>query len=152
MPRRPKELNGAPNPIDELVGQKVKSRRITLGLSQHELAQACDVSFQQVQKYERGTNRVSASRLYQMSEVLGVPIEYFFDGVKRGKNTSFKGFSDQKQELLDPDLMTRRDTLELVRAFASIDDPETKKQLLSMAKTLSGTKRKRGPNKKKKKA
>lgn len=144
MAPRPREESDSPNPVDIHVGAKVKTRRITLGLSQEELADAIGLTFQQVQKYERGTNRISASRLFQIAKALKVPIEFFFDGATGGRKV--QGFSDNKQAPLGgapSDLMARRDTLELVRAYTEIEDPALKKQLLMMAKTMGGTRKKR---------
>lgn len=143
---RAKADTEGPNPVDIYVGSKVKSRRLILGLSQEELAKAIGLTFQQVQKYERGTNRISVSRLVDICKVLKVPVDYFFDGsfALTGKpagmrNAAAKGFSDAKQESLEPDPMMKRDVLELVRAYSRISNPQLKKQLLEMAKAMSNT-------------
>lgn len=145
MASRPRSASEAPNPVDIHVGAKVKTRRITLGLSQEELADAIGLTFQQVQKYERGTNRISASRLYQIAKALKVPIEFFFDGASnaRAKATGFAESKQQSPYGSPEDIMARRDTLELVRAYTEIEDPALKKQLLMMAKTMGGTRKKR---------
>lgn len=139
MPRIKAE-DSAPNPVDIYVGGKVKSRRLLLGLSQEELANAIGLTFQQVQKYERGTNRISVSRLVDICRVLKVSIDYFFDGgftARPGtRNLALKGMSDTKQEKLDGDPLTRKDVMELVRAYSRIQNPQMKKQILEMAKAM----------------
>lgn len=142
MPRTRPDDEG-PHPVDTHVGAKVKSRRLMLGLSQEELAKSIGLTFQQVQKYERGTNRISVSRLVDISRALKSPIDYFLDGCQslaqgRGK-LAMKGVSDTRQEKLEPDPMTRRDVLDLVRAYQAISTPSLKKQLLEMAKAMAKT-------------
>lgn len=139
MPRTKADDEG-PNPVDIYVGSKVKARRLILGLSQEELANAIGLTFQQVQKYERGTNRISVSRLVDICKVLKVQIDYFFDGThgRPGtRNLAVKGMSDTRQEALEPDPLMKRDVLELVRAYSKIKSPQLKKQILEMAKAMS---------------
>lgn len=139
MPRtRPDDAG--PHPVDTHVGAKVKSRRLMLGLSQEDLAKSIGLTFQQVQKYERGTNRISVSRLADISQALKVTMDYFLDGCMpsgSGKKLAIKGVSDSPQAMLEPDPMTKRDVLELVRAYEQIGTPALKKQLLEMAKTMA---------------
>ena len=141
MAIKTREAANAPDPVDIHVGARVKTRRLLLGLSQEELANSIGLTFQQVQKYERGTNRISASRLFNIAKVLKVPVEFFFEGAT-GKKLA-RGFGESKQASLEPDITTRRDTLELVRAFSEIQDPALKRQLLEMAKAMGGGKKKR---------
>lgn len=144
MPRTRMDDEG-PHPVDTHVGAKVKSRRLMLGLSQEELAKSIGLTFQQVQKYERGTNRISVSRLTEISRALKVPIDYFLEGcasVVLGtgggvKKTAMRGVSDTPQAMLEPDPMTKRDVLELIRAYEHISTPHLKKQLLEMAKAMA---------------
>jgi len=142
MPRTRPDDEG-PHPVDTHVGSKVKSRRLMLGLSQEELAKSIGLTFQQVQKYERGTNRISVSRLADISQALKVSMDYFLDGCAaasgNGRKIVIKGVSDSPQALLEPDPMTKRDVLELVRAYEQIGTPALKKQLLEMAKTMART-------------
>ena len=140
VPRTKTDESG-PNPVDIYVGSKVKSRRLILGLSQEELAKSIGLTFQQVQKYERGTNRISVSRLVDICKVLKVQTDYFFDGsfsaIRTGtRNLALKGFSDTKQDALEPDPLMKRDVLELVRAYSRIKSPQLKKQILEMAKAM----------------
>lgn len=140
MPRTKIDKDG-PNPVDIYVGNKVKSRRLMLGFSQEDLAQAIGLTFQQVQKYERGTNRISVSRLVDISRALKVPLDYFMDNLyaigPQAKKNALRGVSDNKQASLEPDPMTNRDVAALVRAYQAIKTPALKKQLLEMAKALS---------------
>lgn len=141
MPRTKTEETG-PNPVDIYVGSRVKARRLILGLSQEELAKSIGLTFQQVQKYERGTNRISVSRLVDICGVLKAPVDYFFAGVSSVvpagmRGLALKGFSDGKQETLGPDVMSKRDVLDLVRSYVSIKNPQFKKQILEMAKAMS---------------
>jgi len=114
---------GIPNPVDIEVGKRLKERRIFLGLSQTELANMLDISFQQVQKYEKGTNRISASRLVDLSNVLDVNITYFFN--EKGKNES------------KDDLMAQRETLTLVRNYYKITDKKKRDSVITFCKALA---------------
>lgn len=130
------------NPVDVYIGSKVKARRRLLGLSQEELAKSIGLTFQQVQKYEKGTNRISVSRLVDICRSLKTPVDYFFDGsgpLAPAKAQPARGFSDARQETIEasPDIMSRRDVLELVRAYARIKSPKLQKQILEMAKAMS---------------
>lgn len=132
---------GTPNPIDVHVGSRVRLRRTLLGLSQEKLGEAVGLTFQQIQKYERGANRIGASRLFEFSRILDVPVSFFFDDmserIKVGEVAEeFSGLSDQPQSPLDPDPLTRRETLELVRAYYRICDPQVRKRLFELTKSL----------------
>jgi transcriptional regulator with XRE-family HTH domain len=133
--------NEGPNPVDTYVGSKVKSRRLILVLSQEELANSIGLTFQQVQKYERGTNRISVSRLVDISKALKVPMNYFLEGctATAGRRLAIRGVSDNKQEPFEGDVITRRDVLELIRAYSRIKTPQLKKQLLEMAKAMASS-------------
>ncbi|MCK5517898.1 MAG: helix-turn-helix domain-containing protein [Alphaproteobacteria bacterium] len=143
MPRI-KTADSGPNPVDIYVGAKVKSRRLVLGLSQEDLAKSIGLTFQQVQKYERGINRISVSRLVDICRALKTPIDHFLEGslsVGRvgSRNLTVKGFSDTKQEPFEADPLVKRDVMELVRAYSKITRPQLKKQILEMAKALSNS-------------
>ena len=114
-----------PDPIDVAVGERLRIRRTLMGLSQSSLADDLGLTFQQVQKYEKGANRISASKLYNMAILLDVPVSYFFDGVERNDN-------DQHDVSI-----SKRETLELVRAFYKIDNPETRQSLVALIKAMS---------------
>lgn len=129
-----------PNIIDTHVGARMRLRRTLLGVSQEQLAEALGLTFQQVQKYERGTNRISASRLFQLSRVLDVPITWFFDemddAVAAQGGRIPKGFAEPAQNF-EADPMSRRETLELVRVYYRISDRKVRKKLYEMTKALA---------------
>lgn len=131
---------GVPNPVDVHVGSRVRLRRTLLGLSQEKLGEAVGLTFQQIQKYERGANRIGASRLFEFSRILDVPVSFFFDDMSdrlaSGDTSTDGGMSDQGQSPLDPDPLTRRETLELVRAYYRIGDPQVRKRLFELTKSL----------------
>jgi Predicted transcriptional regulators len=134
------DQGGAPNPVDVHVGSRVRLRRTLLGLSQEKLGEAVGLTFQQIQKYERGANRIGASRLFEFSRILDVPVSFFFDDMSdrlaSGDTSVEAGMSDQGQSPLDPDPLTRRETLELVRAYYRIGDPQVRKRLFELTKSL----------------
>ena len=121
---------GKLHPVDVHVGARVRRRRTLLGMTQTNLSDAIGLTFQQVQKYERGTNRISASRLYDLSGVLDVPIKYFFEDMppEDAVSSSAKGRGKGKKPPSDePDPMVKRETLELVRAYYKIEDTDVRK-------------------------
>ena len=134
------------SPIDVHVGTRVRLRRTLLGMSQEKLGEALGLTFQQIQKYERGVNRIGASRLFDLARVLDVPIGFFFDdmapelggsGVTRSRAAAF-GFAEG-QDGFEDDTLHRRETLELVRAYYRITDPSVRKRVFDLIKTLSPT-------------
>lgn len=138
------EREHRPSPIDVHVGSRVRLRRTLLGMSQEKLGEALGLTFQQVQKYERGVNRIGASRLFDLARVLDVPISFFFDdlpaemggmAVNRSRPT-LSGVADE-QASFDDDTLHRRETLELVRAYYRITDPAVRKKVFDLIKTLS---------------
>jgi transcriptional regulator with XRE-family HTH domain len=122
-----------PNDVDAHVGARLRQRRMLLGISQEQLAEMLGLTFQQVQKYERGTNRVSASRLFQLARALDTPITWFFEDIESDRAAREK--SAPSGEEGDP--MSRRETLELVRVYSRIDDRKVRKKLYEMAKALA---------------
>ena len=128
---------GRANPIDAHVGKRVRMRRTMLGMSQEKLGEALGLTFQQVQKYERGTNRIGASRLYDLCRVLDVPAAFFFDDMPgEGSGARATGLAEERgQPPTDP--MARRETLELVRAYYRITDPRVRRKVFDLAKTLA---------------
>ena len=139
------------SPIDAHVGARIRLRRTLMGMSQERLGEALGLTFQQVQKYERGVNRVGASRLFDLSRVLDVPISFFFDDMPEpltnaygaqpgtlGARRSF-GFSDSQEGISSAagdDSLNRRETLELVRAYYRITDPTVRKRVFELVKSL----------------
>jgi len=136
--RRPgRQKAETPNPIDVQVGSRVRLRRNMLGLSQEKLGEAIGLTFQQVQKYERGANRIGASRLHELSRVLDVPVSFFFDDMDPVRAPAIPaGFAEPPAEAFESDPLRRRETVELVDAYFAIDDPAVRRRLLELAKAL----------------
>ena len=128
MARRTRHIvsKHGPHPIDVHVGRRVRLRRTLLGLNQTQLGEKLEITFQQIQKYERGSNRISASRLYQAARILDVPVSYLFDGLDKGA----KAWSPD-------DIWLKRETLELVRAYYRIGDPAARERLLAMTEAMA---------------
>ena len=126
------------SPVDAHIGTRIRMRRMILGMSQEELGAAIGVAFQQVQKYERGVNRVSASRLHALAQVLGVPISFFFDELGPDDGDAASGPSERAAASDVPD-STSRETLELLRAYYGILDPQLRRGLFEIAKAIART-------------
>jgi len=149
MPEIKRKTKGTADVIDKHVGLRIRNRRTLMGLSQEKLADSVGVTFQQVQKYERGTNRVSASRLYRFSKILGVSIDFFYEGLDNGVPTSgpLYGMADNKQEAFEAisekakaipeDLLTHKETLDLVRTYYSVSDIKKRKEILRFVKFMA---------------
>jgi transcriptional regulator with XRE-family HTH domain len=137
------EKEGRPSPIDVHVGSRIRLRRTLLGMSQERLGEALGLTFQQVQKYERGVNRVGASRLFDLSRVLDVPISFFFDDMPESLTSAYgnnagrraAGYSETHDGFAD-DALNRRETLELVRAYYRINDPAVRKRVFDLIKSM----------------
>jgi transcriptional regulator with XRE-family HTH domain len=129
------ETERSPNPIDIHVGSRVRLRRLLLGMSQEKLGDELGVTFQQVQKYERGANRIGASRLYRVSKVLQVPVGFFFEGLE---GAPVGGFAEGDQTPLVDDFINSPEGVALAAAFARIREPSVRRKLLELARTLSG--------------
>jgi transcriptional regulator with XRE-family HTH domain len=135
--------------VDIHVGRRLRQRRALLGLSQDKLGRAIGLTFQQIQKYERGANRIGASRLLQLSRELAVPIAYFFEDApgapektrSRAKSDKAKATGNGKdataKEAMMRDPFGRRETLELVRAYYAISNPYVRKRILDLVRTLA---------------
>jgi transcriptional regulator with XRE-family HTH domain len=133
-----------PDPVDVHVGARLRQRRNLAGWSQEQLGKALGLTFQQIQKYERGINRMGASRLYQMAQILKVPVSYFFEELAAGfKKPLLPGFGESGQDILDDipdgdgDVMTRRETLDLVRTYYLISDPKQRRKVYELMRTLA---------------
>lgn len=142
--------------IDIHVGSRIRLRRTILGMSQERLGNALGLTFQQVQKYERGANRVGASRLFDISRIFDVPISYFFDDLPshlssgplsgpRGRNNGFSEHPEPFNHGADEQL-ANRETRELVRAYYRIADPAVRVKMLELIKSLAPTKTKSDKN------
>ena len=130
---------GIPSPVDVHVGARLRQRRTLLGMSQTTLGEAIGLTFQQVQKYERGANRISASRLFALSRVFDVPVEYFFDDMPRevaASSPAQGGGKAKKLPSYEPDPMTKRETMEFVRAYYKIEDANVRKGLRELTKAV----------------
>lgn len=127
-----------PNPVDIHVGSRVRLRRTLLGMSQEKLGAALNLTFQQVQKYERGTNRIGSSRLYQLSRILDVPVSFFFDDMPLSGPGAGTGLSEDGQETFDHENLSKRETLELVRAYYRIKNSDVRKRLFELIKAVGG--------------
>lgn len=129
----------SPNPIDVHVGMRVRLRRVLLGMSQEKLGEALGVTFQQVQKYEKGANRIGASRLHQISEILDVPVAYFFEELP-GEQA---GIESRFAEAPSPDyffeMVNSTDGLQLMRAFVQIGDPQVRRRVVDLVKAIAGS-------------
>ena len=129
-------MNKAPNPIDKHVGARVRMRRLMVGMSQGKLGEALDVTFQQVQKYEKGANRIGASRLQQLARVLEVPPSFFFEGAPAGDGV-VTGFAEPDSSSYMVDFLSTNEGLQLNRAFAAIKDPKVRKKILDLVQSLA---------------
>ena len=145
----PQDRENRPNPIDVHVGGRIRLRRTLMGMSQERLGEALGLTFQQVQKYERGINRVGASRLFDLSRVLDVPISFFYDDMPEPLATihgthqttrATGGFSEAQDAFGssngNDELLNRRETLELVRAYYRINDPAVRKRMFELIKSM----------------
>ena len=134
MPGRTHKIDG-PHPIDLNVGKRLRMRRTLLGMSQEQVAEALELTFQQLQKYEKGANRVSASRLFELSQILDVPVSYFFEEMPANLNSRDRVTVPMSNKEFDP--MTKRETLELVRAYSLIKDPVIRKSILNLNRAIA---------------
>ena len=130
-----------PDPIDLHVGAQVRARRVLLGLSQEKLADGLGITFQQVQKYERGSNRISASRLYNMARLLDVSISFFFEGLEDGQRPgggpNGAASASERGGEIPEDLMSRKETLSLLRHYYSISDANLRQKFTELLKGVT---------------
>jgi transcriptional regulator with XRE-family HTH domain len=132
---------GFPNPIDVHVGARIRLRRTLLGISQVKLAEAIGLTFQQVQKYEKGSNHVSSSRLVDIANALDVSVSYFFEdmspGVGAQTSSALMRTQQPSKNEQQQDPMARRETLEFVRAYYKSKDPAVRKRVFELTKTIA---------------
>jgi transcriptional regulator with XRE-family HTH domain len=128
-----------PNPVDIHVGSRVRYRRMIIGMSQEKLGEKMNLTFQQIQKYEKGTNRIGASRLFQLSKILEVPVGYFFEDAfaASAPSNQVTGLREPQQEALLLDFLNSREGLDLNRAFAKIHDPKVRRRVIDLVRALS---------------
>ena len=125
----------APNPIDKYVGSRVRMRRIMLGMSQEKLGEALGLTFQQIQKYEKGTNRVGASRIQQISEILQVPVSFLFEGGPT--SNSGDGFAEGTSPTYVSDFLATSEGLALTRAFTRITDSKLRRSIVDLVEQIA---------------
>jgi transcriptional regulator with XRE-family HTH domain len=128
-----------PNPIDTHVGSRVRLRRMLLGMSQEKLGEHLGLTFQQVQKYEKGVNRIGASRLFDLAHVLGVPVQFFYDDAPAGSGdaTVAHGFAERTESYV-VEFLSGREGLELNKAFVRISDPRVRRSIVELVRALAG--------------
>ena len=126
----------SPNPIDVHVGSRVRLRRLLVGMTQEALAERLGLTFQQVQKYEKGTNRISGSRLFQIANVLGVAVQFFFDEMPSNVASVTSGFAEPTGEMSATEFLKTSEGIQLNRSFSQIKDQEVRKQLLDLIKAI----------------
>jgi transcriptional regulator with XRE-family HTH domain len=127
----------APNPTDQHVGSRVRMRRLMLRMSQENLGAALGLTFQQVQKYEKGANRIGASRLQQISQILQVPVEFFFEGAPNASAPHGSNGSTLSMAQID-DFVSDLDGLRLIRAFMRIDNPALRRSIAKLVQEIAG--------------
>ena len=123
-----------PNPVDIHVGSRVRLRRTMTGMSQEKLGEHLGITFQQIQKYEKGTNRIGASRLQKISEVMAVPVSFFFDGLS--DPAAAAGFSEPSAEFVN-DFTVSSESVQLNRAFTRIVDPKVRRRIVDLVRSLA---------------
>ena len=124
-----------PNPIDKHVGSRVRMRRMMLGMTQEKLANGLGLTFQQVQKYEKGTNRMGASRLQQISHILQIPVPFFFEGAPQGQS---KGNGEARSPAYVSDFLATPDGLALTKAFMRIKDIRLRRRIVGLVEEIAG--------------
>jgi transcriptional regulator with XRE-family HTH domain len=128
-----------PNPVDQHVGSRVRLRRMLLGMSQERLGESMGLTFQQVQKYEKGVNRIGASRLFQISKILDVPVQFFFEEAPHSDGRATPGMGEADSEAFILEFLNSREGLELNRAFVKIADPKVRKSVVDLVRALSAS-------------
>ena len=125
-----------PNPVDTHVGSRVRLRRTMLGMSQEKLGEALGITFQQIQKYEKGSNRIGASRLQRITEVLNVPVSFFFEDVPGSTTSGPSGLSEPAGPDYVVDFLSTSEGLQLNRAFVKISDPKVRRRIIDLVRSL----------------
>jgi transcriptional regulator with XRE-family HTH domain len=130
----------APNPTDKHVGSRVRMRRMMLGMSQEKLGDSLGLTFQQVQKYEKGTNRIGASRLQQISHILQVPVSFFFEGAPTAQTVGrhHEGMGEAPSPAYVSDFLATSDGLALTKAFMRIDDSKLRRRIVDLVEQIAG--------------
>lgn len=127
-----------PNPVDVHVGNRIRMRRMLIGMSQEKLGERLGLTFQQVQKYEKGTNRVSASRLFHVAQVLSVPVQFFYEDLPAGvEDDSALGFAESTEQAVITNFLNSTEGLQLNRAFHQISDPDVRRRVVDLVKSIA---------------
>ncbi|MCA0421322.1 helix-turn-helix domain-containing protein [Bosea beijingensis] len=129
-------IKKVPNPIDKHVGSRVRMRRMLAGVSQEKLGEALGLTFQQVQKYEKGSNRISASRLQQIAKMLDVPVAFFFDGAPTGDMPE-SGFADSAATTFISEFLTTSEGVQLTKAFTRIKSGRVRRRIIDLVEALA---------------
>jgi transcriptional regulator with XRE-family HTH domain len=130
----------APNPVDKHVGSRVRMRRLMVGMSQERLGEALGLTFQQIQKYEKGTNRIGASRIQQISEILQVPVSFLFEG-SPGSSAGPEPFGEAPSTAYIADFLATSEGLALIRAITRIPDIKLRRAIVDMVELIGGRER-----------
>jgi transcriptional regulator with XRE-family HTH domain len=125
-----------PDPVDKYVGSRVRMRRIMLNMSQEKLGDALGLTFQQVQKYEKGTNRIGASRLHQIADVLQIPVSFLFEGGPTG-SASLDGTGEAPSPAYVSDFLATSEGLALTRAFTKISDAKLRRSIVDLVEQIA---------------
>jgi transcriptional regulator with XRE-family HTH domain len=125
------------NPVDVHVGSRVRLRRMLLGMSQEKLGEHLGLTFQQIQKYEKGINRIGASRLFELARVLGVPVQFFYEELP-ASGAAAPGFAERPAESYAVEFLGSREGLELNKAFARITDPRVRRSIVELVRAYAG--------------
>lgn len=132
-------MKRAPNPVDKHVGSRVRMRRVLMGLSQEKLGEALGLTFQQVQKYEKGTNRIGASRLQEIAKTLQVPPSFFFEGLNGENGPADNGFAEEASAKSITDFVITAEGLQLNKAFTRISDPKIRRRVIDLVIAIAAT-------------
>ncbi len=130
-------IKKTPNPIDRHVGSRVRMRRVLVKMSQERLGDALGLTFQQVQKYEKGTNRIGASRLQQIAKVLSVPVSFFFEGAPSEGSNALTGFEDMSESSYVSDFLSTTEGIQLVQAFLRVKDVKVRRRIVDLVEAMA---------------
>lgn len=136
-PKTPVRKSGGPNPVDVHVGGRVRLRRMIMGMSQEALGKALGLTFQQIQKYEKGANRIGASRLYELSKLLDVPVQFFYDDYAGGEPGAAPGMAESDAAGVFMELAQSPEIIQLCKVFSQIKEPQVRKRILDLIKSIA---------------
>lgn len=128
----------SPNVVDRHVGSRVRMRRVLMGMSQEKLGDALGITFQQIQKYEKGSNRIGASRLQQIAQIMHAPVEFFFQDAPQVDPETASGFSEGAAATYVSDFLATNEGVELNQYFLKITDPKTRRRVVDLVKAIAG--------------